>query len=108
MISNIEPFKNLSHYVIEINGSITGYYTVLNAHFSIWTYFPEDKTLTVHYQTKQMKDGYYYGWNNKNYSSQTLALNKLKLTIKQLEHNTLLLKQRKLQQKFKEIENDFK
>ena len=109
MISNIEPFKNLSHYVIEdTNSSITGYYTSFNAHFCIWSYFPDDKTLTVHYQTKQMKDGYYYGWNFKNYSSQKLALNKLKQTIKQLESNTLLIKQHKLNMKLKEIENDFR
>ena len=55
-----------------------------------------------------MKDGYYYGWTHKNYSSQRLALNKLKQTIKQLESNTLLIKQRKLNMKLKDIENDFR
>lgn len=109
MISNLEQFKNLSHYVIEAtDGSVDGYYTVFNAHFCIWSYDPDDNKLIVHYQTKQMKDGYYYGWTHKNYSSQKLALNKIKQTIKQLESNTLLIKQRKLNMKLKDIENDFR
>ena len=109
MISNLEPFKNLSHYVIEANGSITGYYiTAFNVKYIIWAYYPNDKSLTVHYQSRQMRDGYYYGWCHKNYSSQRLALNKLKQTIKQIEHNVLIIKQNRLNKKLREIENDFK
>ena len=108
MISNLEQFKNLSHQVIETDGSISGYFYVFKADYCIWTYYPENNKLTVFYQTKQMKDGYYFGWTHKNYSSQRLALNKLKQTIKQLESNTLLIKQRKLNMKLKDIENDFR